>query len=170
MLDASGQPLEVDSIMTAVAKDVSGRGREHTYTDRVIVPPGETAVFSYIRDRAKIKGAYAGHKLVARSRVTTAPPRLALAGARVEKTEKGWSVKGTFKNDGPKGCHTPQIVVGLYTAEGKLRQVRTENVEPWTAKTLPAGQSAPVDVRIASLFSDGPVTSAKAWADCRWED
>lgn len=166
--DAAGKSLDVDSITSAVAVDHGEKPHEFVYTDRVFLPPGETSTFSYLRDRKKIKGSLASHVLVPHGRVALHPPVASLSSPTITRTERGFTVKGTFQNAGPGTCHTPQIVVGLYTADGKLRASDRWSIDAWLSKDLAPRQPIPAEVSVGT-FSLPEVTSAKAWADCEWD-
>lgn len=166
--DASGKPLDVDSITSAVAADHGRAPHEFVYADRAFLPPGETSTFSYLRDRRKIKGTLASHALVPRARVALHPPVAALSKPTITKTDRGFSVTGTFENVGPGACHSPQIVIGLYTASGKLRTSERRSIDGWLSKNLGPNQPIAADVSVGTA-SLPEVTTAKAWADCEWD-
>lgn len=166
LFDASGKEIGTDSITTEVAKDLGDEVVESVYSDRTFVPPGETAVFYWTRDAAKIKGTYASHKLAVRARVAEDPPTMTLSGFKAEKDAEGhFELSGRIENTGRPGCRTPKAVFGLYGADGTILGTTTEAPDAMFQKVLAPGQSVEVHRKNVSL--DGlKIESVKGWADC----
>lgn len=166
LYDASGKEIRTDSITTEVAKDMGEEAVESVYSERTFVPPGETAVFYFTRDAAKIRGAYASHKLAVRARIAENPPSMALSGFAADRQADGsYAFRGSIENRGSVGCRTPRAVIGFYGADGKLVAASTETPDATFQKVLAPGRSIEVPRR-AYEPSGLPVTRVQGFADC----
>lgn len=165
ILDPAGRPVYVDSIPVAVGEELGQGSYDFVYTERFYLPPGETAAFEYIRDVSKLRGAqYGTHKLrIASARIETNPPRVVIEGLSTRHDDGTLIVSGNIRSIGGAGCYSPEVVIGLYDADGKLFQVRSQHGDDSFQKTLAAGKS----VRFTETIYD-PLAGAtiKAWADC----
>lgn len=169
LLDASGRPIAVDSISTAVAEERGWEPQEFIYTQRTYIPPGEVGVFYYIRDAKKLRGArYAKHRLtVASARRAVNPPQVVIDNLQMPVEDGVYSVSGRIRNSGQVGCYSPQVVIGVYGTDGKILREEHEVPEETFQKTLGGGQSVPFQLKVhTDAGLGGTIGSLKAWADC----
>lgn len=171
LLDAHGKLLSVDSAPVALQLEPGpARPADGTVASRTFVPPGESAVFQYVRDTRKIKGTYGGkHRLSATARLTSRALSVTIEGLTVGKGPGGvLTASGSIKNSGPHECRSPTVVAGIYTADGKLYATRTQSPTAYFQKLLPPGQS--VRFQFPALDNPGGNATVKAWADCQFLD
>jgi hypothetical protein len=172
LLDAQGKAVGVDSIPVIVQKELGEQSpNDAVQASRTFVPPGEFAVFRYIRDAKKIQGAYAKHKLSASARSTTRKLGVTVEGLNTSKDKNGfYSASGKIKNAGTEECRSPTVVFGLYKADGKLFNVRTQSPDSHFQKMLQPGES--VDFHYNAIENPGgnTIANVKAWADCVFRD
>lgn len=164
--DAHGRKLQSQSVATAVSEDQGWGSEEFVYPERTWIAPGETAVFEFFRDKAKLGGEYGGHKLtVASAHRAENPPRMALVGFTTSRDGETVVARGTLKNTGSVACYSAKAVLGLYDPAGKLLRSESETPEAAFQKLLAPGQSVAFQARL-STDDTGPVGDVKAWADC----
>ncbi len=169
LLDASGRPIRVDSIAAAVAEDQGWEPHEFVYTWRTYIPPGEIGVFYYLRDGKQLRGArYASHRLsVASARRAVNPPRVAIDDLQMPVEDGVYTVSGRIRNGGQVGCYSPQVVIGVYGADGKILREEHETPEQTFQKVLEGGQSVPFRLKVYTDTHVGEtIGSLKTWADC----
>jgi hypothetical protein len=167
LLDASGKALVIDSIVTATRKERGKAGIDGAVAQRTYLPPGEVAVFEYIRDVKKVAGKYASHRISAHARKCEVQPKVALEGFVAKKGEDGWySVSGTIKNVGSIGCRSPKVVIGCYQADGKVYTADSEEPDDTFQKVLAPGQSVPFAIKSIENPGGNTITAVKGWADC----
>ncbi|MCC6522310.1 MAG: hypothetical protein IT373_06595 [Polyangiaceae bacterium] len=166
LYDAAGEEIGTDSITTEVAKDLGEEPIERVYAERTYVPPGEVAVFQFLRDVKKIKGTYASHALSVRALPAESPPTVSLTGFTAAKNADGhFEISGSIVNSGRVGCRSPKVVLGLYAADGTLLWADYEMPDETFQKILGPGQSVAVPKKPVPQ-SDLPIASVKGWADC----
>jgi hypothetical protein len=159
LLDAEGKPINVDSVAAA-----DGRG-EGVYSERDFVPPGEVAIFHYIRDVKKLARPYASHRLVARARQGTDVYSSAIEDVVATRDDTSWTVRANVRATGSAGCKSPEAVIGLYAPDGKLWDTKSTSNDEWFLKIMPKGQAAPVSY--PTIFDDQKkIATVKVWADC----
>ena len=169
LLDASGRPISVDSISTAVAEERGWEPQEFIYTQRTYIPPGEVGVFYYVRDAKKLGGArFARHKLtVASARRAVNPPQVVIDNLQMPVEDGVYTVSGRIRNAGQRGCFSPQVVIGVYGTDGKILREEHEAPDETFLKTLGGGQSVPFQLKVhTDTGLGGTIGSLKAWADC----
>lgn len=169
LLDASGNPIRVDSITAAVAVDQGWEPHEFTHTDRTYIPPGEVGVFYYIRDAKKLGGArYASHRLTVESaRKAVDPPQVVIDELQMPIEDGVYIVSGRIHNRGQVGCYSPQVIVGVYGTDGKVLREEDETPEETFQKVLEGGQAVPFQLKVyPDTGLGGTIGSLKAWADC----
>ncbi|MCX7606745.1 MAG: hypothetical protein N2170_05720 [Bacteroidia bacterium] len=141
-LDEKGQPLGVDRF---TAKDAGIMGIDEVFTERKVIPSGETAPFSRIRDLSKIRGKVSGVKISAtglrlRSLETTATL------SQVETQAEGKDfirVKGLYMASGMP-AKSPYVVAVAYDASGKPSVVTSLALtSDGTARGTPLRQAEP---------------------------
>jgi len=175
-LDAQGESLRVDSIATAVAEDMGQKDAlDFTYASRHFVPPGEVSPFFYLREAKKIGGRFATYRLAASARRLSASeaPRVVIERFSTQRNDDGWHwATGFIKNVGSLGCRAPEVVVGVYRADGKLSRVleegpsQAEEDEGNFSRILAPGESVEFTFKI---WEEEGESSARfqAFADCR---
>lgn len=167
LFDAAGKLINVESIMTAVAKDL-GRDEafDTAYAERNFTPPGDVAVFEYIRDARKLGGKYSSHQLTVSARAVTGAPKVAIEAFSAPKAADGWySAGGRIKNTGTVGCRSPKAVIGLYGSDGRLYGVAEAEPDEYFQKDLAPGQSVAFEIK--SIQNPGnAIATVRAWADC----
>jgi hypothetical protein len=171
LLDESGKPMSVSSLLVASQQELGEtRPADGVVASRTFVPPGQSAVFQYIRDARKIQGRYTGrHRLSATARVTTRALSVTIEGLTTGKGPGDvLTASGKIKNSGSHECRSPTVVVGIYKADGKLYTTRTQSPTAYFQKMLPPGQS--VDFQFTVLDNPGGNATLKAWADCQFLD
>jgi len=169
LLDASGHPIRVDSILAGVAEDQGREPHEFTHTQRTYIPPGEVGVFYYIRDGKQLRGArYASHRLsVASARKAVNPPQVVIEELQMPVEDDVYSVSGRIRNRGQVGCYSPQVIIGVYGTDGKVLREEHETPEETFQKVLEGGQSVPFKLKVyPDTGLGGTIGSLKAWADC----
>lgn len=165
IFDPAGRSVQVDSIPVAVGEELGQGSYDFVYTERFYLPPGETAAFEYIRDVSKLGGAqYGSHKLrIASARIEANPPRVVIEGLNTRNDDGNIVVTGQIRAVGGVGCYSPEVVIGLYDAQGKLFQVKSQHGDGAFQTTLATGKS----VHFTETLYDMPAgTTIKAWADC----
>ncbi len=171
LFDPAGQPITITSIVTATREELGQGSRDGCVADREWLPPGEVAVFEYLRDVKKLGGAkYGSYKLSAHAR--TCPntrPKIAVEGFKAWKKDPSdpewYTVSGTLKNVGSVPCYSVKAVIGMYSADGKLSQAMDETPDATFQKKLAPGQS--VAFKIESVQSpDKTAADFKVWGDC----
>jgi hypothetical protein len=173
LFDASGTPISVTSIPTAMAGE---RGEANpadgVYSDRDLVPPGESAPFEYTRDATKLGGAvYASHKLSVAARQATGAPSVIVDGFDPKKGTDGWySVTGRIKNVGKIDCRSPEAVIGIYGKDGKMVRVLSEAPDSTFQKILPPGGAVAFKIRSIENSGGNTIGKMKAWGDCSPQD
>ena len=164
--DAQGRKLKGSSVATAVSEDQGWGSEEHVYPERTWIAPGETAVFEFFRDKAKLGGEYGGHKLtVVSAHRADNPPRMALDGFATSRDGDAIVARGKLRNAGSVPCYSAKAVLGVYDPAGKLLRAESETPEATFQKMLAPGQSVAFEARV-STDDTGPVGDVKAWADC----
>jgi len=168
LLDADGKPIAVDSILTMTKKELGKDPVDSVVAERELVPPGEVAVFEYLRDPAKLGGAtYASHKLVPAARRVSKPPQASITDLSATKGADGWyAATGSIHNDGPVPCHSPRVVLGLYHADGKLYRALSNAPDATFQKDLKAGESVAFEVKAIPNPGGDAIAEVKAWGDC----
>ena len=168
LFDPDGKPIEVTSIVTVTRQELGRAAQDGCVAERDWLPPGEIAIFHYIRDVTKLGGArYGSQRLSVSARECPRErPRVVIEGFEVSEPDPGWySVKGRIRNVGDVACYSAEAIVGLFRADGKLFEAQSEQPDVTFQKLLQPGQS--VDFGITSIQNpDGVVTDLKAWADC----
>ncbi len=164
LLDSSGKEIIPDAITIAVAEDNNDEKVDNVYAERHYVPPGESAVFTYMRDAAKIKGGYASHKLAARARIADKPPTVAIEDLVTKEEDGGKVTTGKIVNKGAVPCRSPKAALGYMTAGGKVWEAKSEEPEELFQKMLEPGKSVAFKLKSADAGKD--VVDVKAWADC----
>jgi hypothetical protein len=171
LFDEGGQPLGVKSIVTETRKDL-GHATPHdgVRASRTIIPPGEVAVFRYLRDVKKVAGKYAKHKLTLSASPTVHQVSVAIEDFNATKRPDGWyTVSGRIKNtDSKADCRSPTAVLGLYTADGKLFDVQTKTPDSHFKKMLKPGESVEFKLKNIGNPMQGAIANVKAWADCQF--
>jgi hypothetical protein len=170
LFDAAGKELTTSSIATAVSEDLGREPGEFVYSDRTFIPPGEVAVFQFLRDVKKIRGSYASHRLSVTARPVSGAPAVALRGLATPKGGDGrLGARGQIENTGAVGCRSPKAVLGLYAADGKI--VATTTVQPDAMFQKVLAPRGSVAFALESVGDHGPgVATVKAWADCEPAD
>ncbi len=164
--DAKGNKLQSQSVKTAVSEDQGWGSEEFVYPERTWIAPGETAVFEFFRDKAKLGGEYGGHELtVVSAHRAENPPRMTLVGLTTTRDGDALVARGTLKNSGSVACYSAKAVLGLYDPAGKLLRAESETPEAAFQKVLAPGQSVAFEARL-STDDTGPLGDVKAWADC----
>ena len=169
LLDASGNPIRVDSILAGAAVDAGWEPHEFTHTQRTYIPPGEVGVFYYIRDGKQLRGArYASHRLsVASARKAVNPPQVVIEELQMPMEDDVYGVSGRIRNRGQVGCYSPQVIIGVYGTDGKVLREEHETPEETFQKVLEGGQSVPFKLKVyPDTGLGGTIGSLKAWADC----
>jgi hypothetical protein len=169
LLDASGDPIRVDSILAGAAVDAGMEPHEFIYTQRTYIPPGEVGVFYYIRDGKQLRRArYASHRLfVASARKASNPPQVVIEELQMPTEDDVYNVSGRIRNRGPVGCYSPQVIVGVYGTDGRILREEHETPEETHQKVLAGGQSVPFKLKVyPDTGPGGTIGSLKAWADC----
>ena len=169
LLDASGNPIRVDSILAGAAVDAGWEPHEFTHTQRTYIPPGEVGVFYYIRDGKQLRGArYASHRLsVASARKAVNPPQVVIEELQMPMEDDVYSVSGRIRNRGQVGCYSPQVIIGVYGTDGRILREAHETPEETHQNVLEGGQSVPFKLKVyPDTGLGGTIGSLKAWADC----
>jgi hypothetical protein len=169
--DASGKPLGVQSVFTEAKKDAGLDGGDGVYAERVFVPPGEVAVFHYLRDQTKVKGAPPASHLIKASAGECPAARTAMQVMEVKADRNAdgfYRVRGMLKNVGTGPCRSPRAVIGLYRADGKIVIAREETPDAMFQKVLRPGQSVAFEFR--TLDDAKLVAKSQAWGDCNWPE
>lgn len=166
--DKDGKPLTVTSVVTETRKDLGKTPRDGQPADRMVLPPGEVAVFSYTRDVKKLSGKYGSHKLHAKGRVLEGtPPKVAIEAKSTRKEDQGtYFITGKIANKGTVDCRSPGVVVGFYTADGKVRLTTTKTPDALFQKMLAPGKSIDFEVKKHTFDAAADIASVKVWADC----
>jgi hypothetical protein len=161
LLDAAGKPIPVSSIAGAEGRP------EGVVASRTVVPPGEVAVFRYTRDMKKLARPYASHRLQADGRIADDTMTASVGKIADDKDKLDFHrVSGRLTSTGSAGCRSPQAVIGLYAADGKLWDVKTAYVDAWFQKVMPKGESADFERRAIDGRS-GVFQRVEVWGDCR---
>ncbi len=167
LLDAGGKALSIESIATAPAQRRGKPGADGAVAERTFLPPGEVAVFEYMRDVAKVGGKYASQRVTARARKCGSQPQVVIEGFSAKKDQDGWySATGTIKNVGSVGCRSPKAVIGCYRSDGKLHAAESAQPDETLQKELAPGQSVSFSRRAIENPGGVTITDVKAWADC----
>lgn len=167
--DAAGKPIQVKSVVTETKAGLGQEPTDGVGATREWLPPGEVAVFSYLRDVSKLGGGkLAAHELRASARACEGPlPKVSVEDFK-DKTDSLGSheLTGVLRNSGSAPCRSPKIVLGLYDAAGKL--LETDYIEPdeYFQKKLLPGKG--VKFARGSIPSPewGKLASFKYWGDC----
>lgn len=168
LLDAKGSRLRVASIVTATREDMGeADADDFVMTEREFVPPGEVAVFHYLRDASKIGGAYGSYKLgKPRYETSSKAPKAVLEGfVATKNADGGFDIAGTIKSAGKTGCRSPRAVLGMYDASGKLVEIGYKEPDETFQKDVAPGKSIAFRYTVHNI--DGDIASVKAWGDCR---
>jgi hypothetical protein len=179
--DASGKELGIDSIGTAVKKDVGDSSPgEPVRGESMYIAPGATVPVHHIRSLNKLGGTYASHKITLRpARVAAAHPDVVLEGLSdtvanvANEALAGASPKdhrvvgGTLKNNGSLACRGPGLLVGFYDENGKLADIKSGDAKVGGDELAP-GASAPVKVFTLVGFGDAWKQKARiqTWTRC----
>lgn len=161
LLDASGKPIQVDSILGAEgwAEGVVGT--------RNVVPPGEVSVFRYTRDMKKLARPYASHRLSAEGVIGDDTMSASVSDIQQEKDKLDfYKLRGKVTSTGSAGCRSPQAVIGLYASDGKLWDVKSADPDEWFLKVMPKGTTADFEYR-AIDGQNGVFSRIEVWGDCR---
>lgn len=184
LLDAKGGRLKVNSILTATAKDLGDSDSDDWIrATRNYIPPGEIAVFHYLRDAKKVGGAYGSYKLGKPTfKVSSAAkaPKVVVEGFASPKDADGmgFDLTGTIKNAGKTVCREPEVKLGLYDASGRLlgaTEVLLVEPDETYLKELAPGKSFAFrrhlvdEARVLEKPVENEIGSIKAWGDC-WPD
>ncbi len=164
LFDSAGKELLPDAITIAVAEDNNDEKVDNVYAERHYVPPGESAVFTYMRDAAKIKGGYASHKLSARARIADKPPTAVIEDLVTKDEDGGKVTTGKIVNKGTVPCRSPKAVLGYMMAGGKVWEAKSEEPDEMFQKMLEPGKSVAFTLKNADAGKD--VVDIKAWGDC----
>lgn len=169
--DASGKPLGVQSVLTAAKQDAGLDDLDGVYAERIFVPPGEIAVFHYLRDVAKLRGGTAArHRL--RASAGECPPQrttIQVENLGSERDADGYyRLRGTLKNTGKANCRSPRAVIGLYQGDGKVILAREETPDEMFQKQLGPGKSVRFEFRTTENVAQ--ITRSQVWGDCNWPD
>ena len=167
LLDASGRPIRVDSISSAVAEEQGGEPQEFIYTERTYIPPGEVGVFHYVRDAKKLgRARYASHRLtVASARRAVNPPQVVIDDLQMPLEDGVYTVSGRIRNRGQVGCFSPKVVIGVYGTDGKIFKEERAAPDQTSQKVLGGGQAVQFRTKVY-MHSGETIGSLKAWADC----
>jgi hypothetical protein len=180
--DASGKELALDSIGTAVKKDVGDTSPgERIDSEVMYIAPGASVPMHHIRSLDKIGGKYGSYKISLRpARVVSRYPEGVLEGVTdqvanvVNDSLSGSSphehrvISGTVRNKGTLGCRNPGVVVGYYDAAGKLTDLKDGDAKGDTSAVLAPGATVPVKVFTLVGFDDAWKAKAtiKTWVRC----
>ncbi len=171
LLDAAGKPLSVQSVFTAAKKDAGLDEGDGTYAERIFVPPGEVAVFTYWRDRSKLKGAKpANHRVkVTAGECPAVRTSMQVADIKASHDADGfYRVRGVIKNVGAGACRSPRAILGLYRADGKIVKSHEETPDALFQKILKPGQTVPFEYR--TLDDTKTIAKSQVWGDCNFPD
>lgn len=147
-LDASGALIDVQSIGTAIKRDVGDASPGETVFGAVhFVQPGQTVPFYFLRNLDAIKGDVASHRLTPRRGTKADGP--APKGVAVDVKERfdgeGFHRKrmfeGTIRNDGEGGCRAPAFVVAFLDDAGKVAHIDSFDASDDLRKTLAKGET-----------------------------
>jgi hypothetical protein len=182
--DAAGKRIGIDSINTAVRKDVGDKSAGEDVSSAVhFVPPGASVPFHYTRNLAAIKGVPASHKITLRAARAVADPPVGVAVGVKESVgdmknpalENGGvhrmrAFEGTIENRGKTGCRDPKLVVAFLSPDGKIKELasfdarREENYK----LVLGPGQSTPFKGAVHAGFDAAwrETAPVKSWVGC----
>jgi hypothetical protein len=183
--DARGVLLDLDSIGTAVKRDVhDNTPGERVYSEVHDVPPGGSAPFHYMRNLAAIKGQAASHKLTMRSALVANDPTVGVAVGVKESvaemtnpalpdsktTAKRRAFEGTLRNDGKGSCRDPKLVVALLSPDGKIRETHSFDALAKDNHKLTLASKASTPFKGALIVESENQWREKAavrsWVDC----
>jgi len=167
--DAGGKPLGVTSVVTETRKELGKAPRDGQPAVRHLLPPGEVAVFAYTRDVKKLSGTYASHKLFPTGRVyKDPPPKVVITKEKTRQEPPGtYFITGAITNQGKEPCRSPTVVVGFYSADGKVRLATQKTPDELFQKNLEPGRSLDFEVKKHTFKAAADIKSVKVWADCR---
>lgn len=169
--DAAGKPLGVTSVLTETKKGLGQAPTDSVLATRHWLPPGEVAVFTYIRDLKALGGAKpVQHALSPSAVACDGPvPKMAVEGFKDKVDSIGsHEVAGTLRNTGTVPCRSPKVVLGYYKADGTL--IETNYIEPEAYFQKKLGPGKTVDFAQGSLASPNwrkpDAFTFKTWGDC----
>lgn len=169
--DAAGKPIGVTSVLTETKKGLGQAPTDGVLATRHWLPPGEMAVFTYIRDLKALGGAKpTQHALTPSAVACEGPiPQITVEGFKDKVDSIGsHEVAGRLRNTGTVPCRSPKVVLGYYKTDGTL--IETNYIEPdaYFQKKLAPGKT--VDFAQGSLASPNwrkpEAFTFKAWGDC----
>lgn len=168
--DATGQTLGVKSLVTLTQQELGRRASDGVLAARSWVLPGETVPFTYRRDRSKISGTPAAHRLEALGRAcSTAPPQLLVEQVQFgqDRVAGFLRVSGLVHNTGKTACRSANLAIGLYDATGKLLVAETTSGVDRELTDLPAGSGSEFSRRSLPVPAGQQVAVVKVWGNCR---
>jgi hypothetical protein len=180
--DASGKELAVDSVSSAVKKDLGDRSAgERVSSEVTYVAPGASVPMHHIRALAKLGGKYGSHKIALRpARIASKHPEGVLEGihdevATVANASIGSTtpqehrvISGTIRNKGNLGCRKPGLVVGFYDGGGKLAAMDQADAKDDLHLVIAPGATVPVKTYTLVGFDNAWKAKAKirTWVSC----
>jgi hypothetical protein len=183
-VDASGNVLGLDSIGTAVKRDLSDESPGERFSGEVsFVPPKGTSPVKHLRNLGAIKGKVAGYRLAFRPAtvVSSAPQVVAKRTADFVKTVDNEYLPGeslheqrvqsfTVTNSQAAPCVRPAVVVG-FLKDGKLLEFSSQDVMPDVMGVLGSGATATIRHYTLVGFEHGWKKKAptKVWVQCAVE-
>lgn len=171
LFDEAGKPIAVTGFLAEVKRETGSDPRDGVLAERYYLPPGEAAVFEYLRDPKKLGGKkYASHKLSATAWALPGEgPKATVEGFRPVRAEDGtWEVSGTIQVAGSQPCRSPKAVLAFYAADGKVTHATYEEPEATFQKEVAPGHTVAFS-RKAIPDPEG-AREAKAWGDCAHRD
>ncbi|MDA0246308.1 MAG: FxLYD domain-containing protein [Chloroflexi bacterium] len=153
LLDASGQPLVT----------------EWVYAKPELVPPGATAVFSFIRSLSEINGTYASYRITDISAIPSADngQRAIVENPSQSELDIYVTLTGELKSVGRVPCLNPHVIAASYNAEGKLDNVTSHYLLSAVGfqDELAVGQSEEFEF-VATKHDAAPAGAVKVWGGC----
>jgi hypothetical protein len=160
LLDASGKPLNVDSIAAADGHS------EGVVPERSVLAPGERSPFKYLRDVKKLSGTYEYHELAAHARAAKHEEKISVTNVASSREATGWwKASGTLTNAGDRPCRFPQAVIAFYSADGKLYDVSSA-VPKDDKNALVPGEAWSFDRPAALEDESAAAKEVKVWGTC----
>ena len=169
LMDAAGKPVGVKSIVTETKAALGQEATDGTVATREWLPPGEVAVFTYLRDRKSLSGgAPSKHEIrVSARQCEGAPPTIAVDDFKDKADSMGYhELTGVLRNSGKVGCRSPKIILGMYDAAGKLLETNYIEPDEYFQKKLAPGKTVRFKQGSISSPDWGKFASFKYWGDC----
>lgn len=169
LFDPAGNPIGVTGFLAEVKKQRKADPLDGVLAERTYLPPGEPAVFEYLRDPNKLAGSrYGSHKLFATARNSAgATPKAAVEGFKYSGGADGfYSVSGAIRNTGSAPCRSPKAVLGFYASDGKLALATSELPQETFQKTIAPGQSVAFSRKSIPIPEGIKIKEIKVWGDC----